>query len=97
MSATSSDQLPTTVNSISKLNGLRVSQDGNTIIHEKTIYAKRHSLTNKQLEGIMQLEISNFVREHPGYEFEKAGDTKKNDDQSRTYYLHFKKTIPQVK
>lgn len=91
MSAISSDQLPTTVNSIYKLNGVRVSQDGNTIIQDKTIYAKRHGLTNKELEGIMQLEISNFMRENPGFAFEKCGEVVKNPDQSRTYPLHFKK------
>jgi len=61
------------------------------LVHKKIIYAKRNGLTNKELEAIMQLEISNFVREHPGYEFEKVGTIVKNADQSRTYPLHFKK------
>lgn len=73
------------------MNGLKVSQDGNSIIHDKIIYAKRKEFTNKQFEGVMQLEISNFIREHSGFEFEKVGVIVKNSDKSKTYPLHFKK------
>ena len=68
-----------------------VQSIGLLLIHNKIIYAKRKGLTNKELEAIMQLEISNFVREHPGYEFEKVGSVVKNSDRSITYPMHFKK------
>lgn len=78
-----------TVNSLATVN----SRFNNLIIHEKIIYAKRHGLTNKQLEGIMQLEISNFIQANPGFEFEKVGEVKRNPDQSTTYPIHFRKNI----
>ena len=64
---------------------------GGGLVHNKIIYAKRNGLTNKELEGIMQLEISNFVRNHPSYEFEKVGTIERKADQSTNYPLHFKK------
>ena len=67
------------------------SQGGSLLIYDKIIYAKRKTFTNKEMDGVLQLEISNFIREHPGYEFDKVGVVAKKADRSTVYPLHFKK------
>jgi hypothetical protein len=82
---------------IATTNALMAQNFTDGFIHEKIIYAKRNGMTNKELEGVMQLEISNVLRQRSGFEFEGVDKTVKNADQSITYFLKFKKIIPQVK
>lgn len=57
----------------------------------KIIYAKRFKTTKEQMQGILELEVKNHLRNRPDLEFVRLGDVTENNDLSKTFPLIFRK------
>lgn len=65
------------------------------LVLEKTIYAKykKYALSIKQVNEILQMEAETHIRNNPGLQFLKMGQSRQNEDKSITYVMMFAKRI----
>lgn len=60
----------------------------------KTIYAKRKPFSNKELNGVLLLEVQTHLSAHTDLSFVGVGKEVKNADRSLTFPLQFKLKDP---